>query len=831
MSDPKAPLNDMTIIKTVTEINNAVLATTTATTDMQRAQAVIELVAVLTRLGFMGAGKPASVNDDVELLQGVTDDVEDDYSDNPNDENYRYADTGYIAGSHKEQAGKRIKDLSKDGQTVKTTDIEWDEIESDPLFAEDIIKKSNIIGEVDYQAMKDAGGDAATAFMIQKVLASVAPTPHWDLSYFIKNSMAGNSVTKGLRSSDLAELFNDLEKSGVAEQQKRARKAYVMGINSLKARIIDIKDIRTLVAELKLMAAEMRGFNVNAKESEEYLHDLAIKNDTAKALTDKSDKLKADYAAALSEAIATQGISEKDADMAYYSRGEFSVYTGRVGTGYFKRRAILDWLNDKDRNANYNEYGVSKTNSAILSRDDHTVYRDQIRAVNVKRVANSVYALKNDMTSLAWVSLGERFWGIIELTSGAFVKHANMGLNKKYDDWGLVIKDDKPSDSGEKPKGKKKKTFELIVADKITRIGGEAVTIKSTSELKDAFGFRDIQSGSWVLNDKDSAKFHVENAAASMLDLSDVVGIDPQSLAFGGRLALAFGARGRSGALAHYESDTRVINITKMRGGGSLGHEWFHAIDNILGEVMGVDGATGAGNFLSKTPDIIGDNILASRFKELQDVMTKGVTRAPEKFTITKTDFDLAALNVKETARNSVAKIILDAGNAETAVLEVDKYLQSKWSDKRSTNHKRWRKIAAAYYSAAFIDSAIYLNTGDFVSEFYANSKRLDAGKSKPYWSSLHEMAARSFQAFLEDSLADQGRRNDYLSFGADNNLYQNHKAYPEGDERREINAMFKRLFETIKSEKIFENATGNQAMMDSIFGIQDDLLDYDIFY
>lgn len=33
----------------------------------------------------------------------------DDYSDNPNDENYRYADTGYIAGSHKERASNLLK--------------------------------------------------------------------------------------------------------------------------------------------------------------------------------------------------------------------------------------------------------------------------------------------------------------------------------------------------------------------------------------------------------------------------------------------------------------------------------------------------------------------------------------------------------------------------------------------------------------------------------------------------------------------------------------------------------------------------------------------------
>ena len=88
-------------------------------------------------------------------------------------------------------------------------------------------------------------------------------------------------------------------------------------------------------------------------------------------------------------------------------------------------------------------------------------------------------------------------------------------------------------------------------------------------------------------------------------------------------------------------------------------------------------------------------------------------------------------------------------------------------------------------------------------------------------------MAARAFQAFLEDSLKDRDRRNDYLSYGADNSLYGGtHQAYPEGDERKRINLAFKSLFEVIKSEKIFENASADQAMMDSIFGAPSILFD-----
>lgn len=58
----------------------------------------------------------------------------------------------------------------------------------------------------------------------------------------------------------------------------------------------------------------------------------------------------------------------------------------------------------------------------------------------------------------------------------------------------------------------------------------------------------------------------------------------------GGTLGLAFGARGRGGvhpALAHYEPYKTVINLTKSKGAGSLGHEWFHALDNALARTNG----------------------------------------------------------------------------------------------------------------------------------------------------------------------------------------------------------------------------------------------------
>ena len=94
----------------------------------------------------------------------------------------------------------------------------------------------------------------------------------------------------------------------------------------------------------------------------------------------------------------------------------------------------------------------------------------------------------------------------------------------------------------------------------------------------DMFGFRGVQFGNWV-EQKTRIK-DLNEAYDALVDLSKVLNIPTRAIALNGTLGLAFGARGHKGALAHYEPDTVVINLTKMKGAGSLAHEWFHALDN-----------------------------------------------------------------------------------------------------------------------------------------------------------------------------------------------------------------------------------------------------------
>lgn len=105
----------------------------------------------------------------------------------------------------------------------------------------------------------------------------------------------------------------------------------------------------------------------------------------------------------------------------------------------------------------------------------------------------------------------------------------------------------------------------------------------SSDQLMSVFGIRAIQFGESMSNKEKQAWLNEVFDALS--DLSDVTGLPRKWIGLGG-IGLAFGARGKGGALAHYEPELRVINLTREKGAGSLAHEWFHALDNRLGKTV-----------------------------------------------------------------------------------------------------------------------------------------------------------------------------------------------------------------------------------------------------
>lgn len=125
-------------------------------------------------------------------------------------------------------------------------------------------------------------------------------------------------------------------------------------------------------------------------------------------------------------------------------------------------------------------------------------------------------------------------------------------------------------------------------AEQNERIGKDYRRGKNvTSDLfAETFGFRGVQFGNYVENDK--RQQDINNAYDGLLDLAGVLNIPPKALSLNGQLGLAFGARGSGGkdaAAAHYEPSMIVINLTKDQGAGSLAHELWHAIDHYFAQM------------------------------------------------------------------------------------------------------------------------------------------------------------------------------------------------------------------------------------------------------
>ena len=102
-------------------------------------------------------------------------------------------------------------------------------------------------------------------------------------------------------------------------------------------------------------------------------------------------------------------------------------------------------------------------------------------------------------------------------------------------------------------------------------------------EFMDTFGFRGVEFGLW--NNQEDRRVLLNQSYDSLLDLADLLGIQPKAISLDGSLGLAFGARGAGYFSAHYECGHTVINLTKTRGAGALAHEWFHALDCHLGRL------------------------------------------------------------------------------------------------------------------------------------------------------------------------------------------------------------------------------------------------------
>ena len=249
----------------------------------------------------------------------------------------------------------------------------------------------------------------------------------------------------------------------------------------------------------------------------------------------------------------------------------------------------------------------------------------------------------------------------------------------------------------------------------------------SPEQFSDAFGFRGVQFGNYVESPRRQADLN--RAYDSLHDLADVLNVPTKALSLNGRLGLAFGARGKGKAAAHYEPGEVAINLTKGNGPGALAHEWFHSLDNYFGRYdVSTDGKITSGG----------------------DYMTE--------------------------AQRAVR------------VFKDGRYVDAEYPVRQEV-YDAFKGVMKAINS----------------SDMLRRSERLDGVRSKPYWSTDVEMAARAFERYVQDKARMAGVENDYLVNirKADDHGQPDTYAYPTNAELDGgIREAFDHLFRTLKTRE-----------------------------
>ncbi len=132
------------------------------------------------------------------------------------------------------------------------------------------------------------------------------------------------------------------------------------------------------------------------------------------------------------------------------------------------------------------------------------------------------------------------------------------------------------------------------------------LSLDSERSVLEYFGVRAVEYGQW-LTQQDRVNY-LAGCALAMHDLATVLNFHPKQIGLYDLLSVAFGARGRGKALAHFEPDTFAVNLTRFErpekvnerrhtfnrsalmhfsgGVGSFCHEYGHALDYYAGRFL-----------------------------------------------------------------------------------------------------------------------------------------------------------------------------------------------------------------------------------------------------
>jgi hypothetical protein len=337
----------------------------------------------------------------------------------------------------------------------------------------------------------------------------------------------------------------------------------------------------------------------------------------------------------------------------------------------------------------------------------------------------------------------------------------------------------------------------------VERKGGPKVNVpRDSNEFMKSLGLPSVEFGKWA-NDAER-EFHIRGAVEGFSDLTDVLGIKLDQIGINKRLAVAFGSRGTGGKrapIAHYERLRKVINITKLKGAGSLCHEWGHFLDHAI----------------SVAADSKSDKLMSSIVRK----QNRAENVPMPVFDAVKGIMDaimFSSLTPEQKAdrgrRNKEALQKLgELTKRQEEISNKIKWETTKGTDEKGRLYIERKMVEDENYHAlvAVVNEkkpirAEYLATLGRQGEttHYAAAKLLSGGK---YYCQPEELFARAFECYIEDKLHSQGRKSTYLVGGTRGKTPPGIYPPADSEERKAMNAAFDRFFETLKSHDQFNKS------------------------
>lgn len=392
----------------------------------------------------------------------------------------------------------------------------------------------------------------------------------------------------------------------------------------------------------------------------------------------------------------------------------------------------------------------------------------------------------------------------------------------------------------------------LKTLDNIERKGEQYRKTDITSnEFIKKFELYGIEFGNWVTNGE--RQNHLNIAYDSLMDLSKALNISLNDITLNNRLSLSFGSRGSGQIYAHYEPKYKVINLTRYKGAGSLSHEYAHALDHYLANKFHKPGV-----FFSESDHPIAQKLMNSilykesnakeilefnqeNFEKLQydnkDYLwkifnsenkptyneSKQIYEIVEKYintNISQDDYDKVYGIFRENNEypkivDDIAKLYYDINTREMSneiKEELTKRQKNLYSAKLKVEAKSGRTMSNFYYNSGLVD-------------YYQNA-------SKTSFSSKHELFSRAFSCYVNDKLAQNNEKNDYLNGHCFEYEYKKTKhgkeikivGYPENEERNQINKEFDLFFDKLKEINLFKSSELLNENIENIENIKQDL-------